>query len=177
MSKINVISYHFSFLFKALIILYPLSVISMWLGLITFPQGYFSFGRLPVNVDLHSLRLTVRILACLVEMIPTLIVMMGFYYLIQLFKLYSQNSIFGMENVILIRKTAYTFIGQVIASFVTQPILSLVLTMDAPVGGHTIAIGLGSDEVSNLVIGGIVVLISRIMEEGRKLEEEKTLTI
>ncbi len=177
MSRINLISYRFGLLFKVLIFLYPLMVIATWLGAITIPLSYLSFVRLPVEVDIQSLRFMVRALACMVEMIPTLIVMMSFYYLIQLFTLYSKNNIFGIQNVLFIKKIGYTLIAQVAASLVTQPLLSLVLTMDAPSGGHIIAVGFGSDELSNMIIGGIVVLISWIMEEGRKLEEDKELTI
>lgn len=177
MSKINRISNGFRLLFQILFFMYPIFVIATWLGGITLPAQNISFARLPVDVDLHSLRFFIRFLACMVEMLPTAVVMMGFYYLVQLFKLYSQSNIFGLQNVILIKKIGVTLIAQVFASIITQPLLSLILTMDAPKGGHLISIGFGSDELSNLVIGGIVVLISWIMEEGRKLEEEKNLTI
>lgn len=178
MSRLNKVSNRFQSLFKLLLLIYPLLVISTWLGWITIPIEAFSFTRLPVEVDLQSLRFLTRFLACMVQMIPTLIVMMGFYYLIQLFKLYSQNIIFGPQNVILIKKIGFNLIAQVIISLlITQPLLSLVLTMDAPPGGHEIAIGFGNEEISNLIIGGIVVLISWVMEEGGKLEEEKNLTI
>jgi Protein of unknown function (DUF2975) len=177
MNKINKLSCRFQLLFWMLFFIYPVLVVSTWLGGSALPSKYLSFARIPVDVELHSLRFMVRFLACLVEMLPTAIVMLGFYYLIQLFKLYAQNTIFGLQNVILIKKIGLTFIGQMIVSIVTQPLLSIILTMDAAPGGHLVAIGFGSDELSHLVIGGIVVLISWIMEEGRKLEEEKSLTI
>ena len=85
--------------------------------------------------------------------------------------------IFKLQNVMYTRKIGYTLLLQVLATLLIQPIVSLILTMDAPKGGHTIAIGLSGDEISNLVIGGIVVVISWIMEEGRKLQEETSLTI
>lgn len=178
MSKINIISQRFQLLFKAFLFLYPIMVIGTCMGWFSmFPIEYVASIRLPVDVDLPSLRLTVRILSCLILMIPTVIVMFGFYYLIQLFKLYAKNTIFDLNNVTLIKKIGITFIVQAIANIIIQPVLSIVLTMDAPPGGHVIAIGVGSHEVSNFVIGFIVVLISWIMEEGRKLEEEKQLTI
>lgn len=179
MNRLSKISRRFNWVFKGLLIIYPILVMATWLSGIQIPVQDFSFARLPVDVDIQSLRFGIRFWACVVEMIPTFVVMMGFYYLIKLFDLFSQNIIFDLKNVILIKKIGYTYLGQVIASLLTQPILSLVLTMDALPGtkGHVIAVGIGCDEVSNLIIGGIVVLISWIMEEGRKLEEEKALTI
>lgn len=178
MSKLNKISNRFQSLFKILFFVYPLLVISTWLSLITIPVEAFTFTRLPVDVDLQSLRFMTRFLACMVQMIPTIIVMLGFYYLIQLFKLYAQNIIFDPKNVILIKKIGYTLIAQVFVSLlITQPLLSFILTMDALPGQREIAVGFGSEEISNLIIGGIVVLISWVMAEGGKLEEEKNLTI
>lgn len=40
-----------------------------------------------------------------------------------------------------------------------------------------VAIGFSGDDLSSLVIGAIVVLISWVMEEGRKLEEDNILTV
>ncbi len=177
MSRLNKISRLFQWLFIAFFFIYPMLVLNMWLGAVSIPSHCLAIARLPVEVDLQSLRISVRLLACLVEMVPTAIIMLGFYYLSQLFKLYSQNSIFGLQNVILIKKIGLTLIAQVLSSFVIQPILSIILTMDAKPGNHLISLGIGNEEISNLVIGGIVVLISWIMEEGRKLEEEKRLTI
>lgn len=178
MSKINIVSKRFQWLFKAFIFLYPIAVIGACMGWFSsMPIEYVMSIQLPVDVDLPSQRLTIRILSCIVLMVPTIIVMVGFYYLIQLFKLYARNTIFGLNNVILIKKIGITFLAQAFAIILIQPILSIILTMDAPPGGHMIAIGVGSHEISNFVIGFIVVLISWIMEEGRKLEEEKNLTI
>lgn len=102
---------------------------------------------------------------------------MAFYYLIKLFQLYSKNIIFSTKNVFYIRKICFMLFLQVLAGLAVQPFISLILTMDAPPGGHIIGIGIGSDEVSNLIIAGIALLISWIMEEGRKLEEETILTV
>lgn len=178
MNKINKISHRFNLLFKGLLILYPLMVISMWLFGFEIPIPYLSFMQLPpVGVDLHTLRFFLRFWGCVIALFPTMMIMLGFYYLIQLFKLYANNIIFGPENAKLIKYIGYTLLGQVIISLITQPILSVVLTLDAAPGHHMITVGIGANEISNMIIGGIVVLISWIMEEGRKLEEEKAFTI
>jgi len=103
---------------------------------------------------------------------------MGFYYLSQLFMLYAKNIIFSLHNMLLIRKIGYTLVAQVLVSIIiTQPLLSFMLTKDAIPGQLFIQSGVGGDEISNLLIGGIVILISWVMAEGRKLADEQALTI
>lgn len=177
MNKIGRISYRFSLLFKVLFILYPLFTLAIWFGLITLPQGYCAILKLPQEIKLETVPLNLRIYAGLVHLIPTVVVMCSFYFLIKLFQLYAKNIMFSPQNVILIRKIGFTLLFQVIAGILIQPILTGILTSHAAKGERIVAIGFGSDDLSTLIIGGMVVLISWIMEEGRKLEEETTLTI
>jgi len=178
MSKINKVSLVFNFLFKALIILYPAIIISMWFGLLSIPPGYFSFSNLPILVDFNLLLPSIRLEACAVQMMSAIIVMLEFYYLCKLFKLYANNIIFSLQNMILIRKIGYTLVAQVLVSVIAvQPLLSFTLTKNAIPGQGFIQTGVGGDEISNLLIGCIVILISWIMAEGRKLADEQALTI
>lgn len=189
MNAISKISYRFSLLFKVLLVLYPLSIMAVWLGIIQVSKNATGFSiehfphvprvldLMPGVFDLNSIRLTLRLCAGLVDMIPTAAVMFSFYYLVKLFELYSKNIIFSYQNVQYIRKIGFALLFQVITTILIQPILSLILTFDAPKGGHIVTVSLGADSISNLMIAGIVILISWIMEEGRKLEEEKALTV
>ena len=177
MNKISKVSYRFSLLFKALIALYPLYVIGVWMGQIPTGYGLSAIARFPFDIQLDSVRLTLRSYACLVDMIPTAIVMCNFYFLVKLFQLYSENKIFSYQNVMYMRKIGYTLLLQVIAAFLIMPILSLIVTLDAPKNGHVIALSLGSDHIITFITGSIVILISWIMEEGRKLEEETIYTV
>lgn len=173
MKKINKVSYKFSFLFKLFLVLYPILGILSWYGVMDF----FAIVKLPLNVDINALRPSLKIYACLVDMIPTFFVVASFYYLSKLFKLYSKNIIFSPQNVLYIRKIGYMFILRFIASFIVQPVLSIILTCDAPIGNRLAVISFDNHDLSTIVIGGIIILVSWIMDEGRKLEEDRTLTI
>ena len=158
------------------LVLFPILVVWFWLGKLPVPNGFFSItSRLPVDVDLSTIRLQLRFYACLVDMIPAIICMMSFYYLSKLFSLYAQNIIFSLENVLCIRKLGIFLLCQVAANLLIQPINSVILTYDAKPGEHLISIGIGGDEFSSLIIGGAVIVASWIMEEARKLDEEKIL--
>jgi len=178
MSKITRTSNTINFIFKSLIILYPAVIICMWFGLIAIPSGFFTFSRLPIVVDFGALEPSIQLAGCAIQLLSAIATIMGFYYLSQLFTLYSKNIIFSLQNMLLIRKIGYTFVAQVLVSImITQPVLSFVLTKDAIPGQRFISSGIGSDEISNLLIAGIVILISWIMAEGRKLADEQALTI
>lgn len=177
MSNISKLSIKLALLFKVLMILYPTMVILMWSGMLNIPFGYTAFSRLPIQVDFDALDAGIKISACLVQMIPALVLTLGFYYLVQLFNLYSKNIIFARENIKLIRKIGYTLILQAIAYIISQPLLSLILTIDAPPGQHALVLSFGSYEITNLCVGTVVILISIIMGEGHKLEEDKSFTI
>ncbi len=178
LAKIKKITGFLILSFKLLMVVFPILVIAYWFGFINMPkENYISMFRIPVDVDLHSLRFQLKLVACLVDLIPTSIVVMGFHYLIKLFELYSKTIFFTAANVLYIRKIGFNLLWQFAASILIQPFLSIILTFDAPKGGHMISIAMGNPEVTVLLTGIIVILISWVMEEGCKLEEEKSLTV
>lgn len=175
--QISTMSQKFNLLFKCLFIGYPIFIVAVWLFGISLPVGYFSISRLPVETELNTVRLSLRVLACLIYMIPTFMVMMIFYRLSQLFALYAKNVIFSEQNIICIRKIGFLLLWQGLANTLVQPFLTAILTWDAPKGQHIMAMGISADDVTYLMIGSVVVLIALIMEEGQKLEEEKSFTV
>ena len=176
MNKIQKVSYRFSLIFKALIILYPLMVLAFWMQWISLPEGFFSVSRLPAG-KLEGTGLGIRSVGLLLDMIPTAFVMASFFYLIQLFHLFVKNIIFSEKNVFYIRKIGFMYLYHVVAAILTTPFLSFLLTFDAPKGSRMISLAIDGDNVSSLLIAGIVILISWIIEKGRNLEEETALTV
>jgi hypothetical protein len=177
MSKISKTSYKYSLLFKALFIIYPLYTVYIWLSGATIPFGYNAIRMLQEGIDFSSFPLTLRVYACLLYMIPTALVMAQFYYLAQLFQLYAKGMIFAKQNINYLKKIGFMLIWQAIAVILVQPLITMVLTINAAPGEHIFAVALSNDEVSSMAIGGIVILISWVMNEGRKLQEESALTV
>lgn len=177
MNKIEVVAYRFSILFKILLVAYPIFVAAAWFGIIPFPKNLFSFSLLPVDIDFETLRPLLRFYGFLVLMVPMMITLLSFHYLIKLFQLYAKKIVFSHQNILLIRKIGLTVFLEFLADIIIQPILSVILTFDAPVGGHVISIGFGNHQLSSLIMAGIILLISWIMDEARRLEEETSLTV
>ncbi|MCP4221111.1 MAG: DUF2975 domain-containing protein [bacterium] len=49
--------------------------------------------------------------------------------------------------------------------------------MQNPPGQRILRIGFGSDDITKLVIGLLIILVSWIMNEGRELQEEQQYTV
>ena len=169
-------------MFGAFIIL-PLFAAGFWMT-----DGYsgiapwLSSRWLPVldNVEVppfNELDNTIKFLAFLVNMIPISIHMLVLFFLALLFMQYEQLQIFSEKSVKTIRKVGYTLLlGQCLHP-IYLGLLSLVLTISNPPGHRTITVGLGNDQLTLVVVALIIILISWIMEEGRKMHEEQEATV
>jgi hypothetical protein len=75
------------------------------------------------------------------------------------------------------RRLGYILIAEAIANPIHGALLSIALTLHNLPGQRMLSIGLSSRDLTGAIMGGIVLVISWVMDEGRKLEEEQTLTI
>ena len=115
-----------------------------------------------------------RILLCLVFILPVLVFETATFYVIKLFKLFEKGIIFARENV------------QYIKSISKMLILWAFAKPFADYGAHEFAkftkmsadldVSIGIDGTA-LVVGIFILIVSWIMDEGRKLQEEQELTI
>jgi hypothetical protein len=177
LNKILKTSFLFRVIFKWLILLYPLIQTAIWLDVTSVLPGYWTIPSVPSQIDLNRLSLTVRMYGCLVDMIPTAIIMLSFYYLYKLFQLYAKGVIFTKQNISYIQKIGFTILLEVFASILVEPLLTFVLTSQDPPSERLVSISFSSANFSYLLIGGIIILISWIMNEAKRLEDESTLTI
>ncbi|WP_415719596.1 DUF2975 domain-containing protein [Maridesulfovibrio sp.] len=99
------------------------------------------------------------------------------WQLAKLFKLYSDGHIFTSENSACYSKAAWALlIGEVLYP-VIQTAISYIATMNNPVGKRLIMIGFDDTNASNIVIACVILAISWVMDEGRKLQDEAKLII
>jgi len=103
--------------------------------------------------------------------------MFGMVTLTKLFKLYENAIVFAAENVKYVRRLGYILICWVIASAVFTTLISIVISFANPPGQRMMIAEFQISDLSTLLIGAIVILISWVMEEGRKLEDETAHTI
>lgn len=175
MAKIRRVSRRFKRLCTALLWLIPLSLAAYWLF----------FNQLPEEVVRESFAASVsrtqppyiRCLAFLAGMIPAGALMYAVSGLRRLFGLYMQGRIFTGDNVRCFRRIGYALIWWAGASFVHIPLSSVIMSLENGPGKRMLTVALSSDQAINLLLGGVVLLVSWVMDEGRKLEEDRALTI
>lgn len=187
MRKILKTSAAFSLFFKTLIFLYPLCVFGFWFKAISGDALILShqpnsigiaFYPGPANVsELTNIPTYLHLYDSFIDIIPTAIVMLTFYYLHKLFQLYAMGVIFSKLNIIYLQKIGKTLLMQTIAGVFAQPFIGYVLKLATNTSGPLFSISFSKDDFLNLIIGCIVILISWVMYEARQLEDELALTV
>lgn len=118
-----------------------------------------------------------RLLGLAVTFIPLGIGMLCLWWLVRLFSCFSNGEIFTQSTVKYIRYLGWTMVAGVVATPIYDAILTFVLTMHNPPGERLVSISLESADFEELITAGVIILVSWIMEEGRKLREADELTV
>ena len=174
LTRIQNVSGKFNALFSFLIICTPLSIFLFWLFFNSIPTSFK--GELPVNTN-DALPLLSLSLAFLVCMIPGSVTVYALLTLKALFKLYENAVVFSTANVKCFRRLGYALIIWVLAKMVSTSLLSIVLSFNNPPGERQLVVQFGSTDIATLVIGAIVLVISWVMNEACKLNDEQAYTV
>ncbi len=176
-------SMFFRILFQIIFIALPILMISSWLtatGTLNTFYGLIQVNFIPnlyLDNMLHPLSLSERLLALGVSAIPMIIYLYILFTLIQLFKLYEQGEIFSLQNVRYIRHSGYALLLTQIINPFYEGLMGLVLTWNNPPGHRFAGISLSHTNIGIVLIALVILLISWIMTEGCKLNEEQQYTI
>ncbi len=99
------------------------------------------------------------------------------WQLVKLFSLYSQGLIFTAGNSVCYRRAAWALLFGELIYPLTQVAVTFVATMNNAVGERMISVNIDDANVGNIVIACVILAISWVMDEGRKLQDEAELTI
>jgi len=113
-----------------------------------------------------------RILGGLVALVPDAIMMWGLWSLNRLFGLYAEGEVFSPDALRALRNVATAMFWRVLAGFAMQPAIVYLLTMWKGPGERAVALGIGSGDVFLLFLGGVALVIARVMTDARGLAEE-----
>jgi hypothetical protein len=138
------------------------------------PEGLLA--DLPV-VPAQKLSFLSLTLAFFVSLLPLSVALYGLITLSTLFKLYENGIIFSADNVRYFRRLGYVFLFWVMANAAFTPLVSFILTFVNPPGERAMVAKFGISDISSLIIGAVVLLISWVMNEGRRFEDEQAYTV
>ena len=174
MSHIQSTSRKFRLLFTTLLILIPVSNCLYWLLFNALPEGFKT--ELPVAVN-QNMPLSTLGLAFLASLLPLGAVLFGTLTLKKLFSLYENAIIFSIDNVRCFRDLGYALMVWVLGDFIFTALISIVLTWGNPAGQREIVFQFNSTDISALIAGAILIVIARIMNEARVLEDEQAYIV
>jgi len=190
MEKIQKVSRYFRWFFTALIILTPLFSALCWYffeKLIPAASqtqlGFHAAAISPAVQVANKLPLIseitaqTKMLGFLVPLIPDGIFMLACFLLAQLFRLYEKGQIFLAQNVRCIRNLGLLLLIKPVLLLVYETLLTFILTMNNLVGERLIKVSAGTDQVGEIALALVILLISWIMDEGRKLKEQEDYII
>lgn len=174
----------FTVLFWIALFLLPLWNATIWLSGGAISGPYNSLEVLTGNNMLETayhptfpLPWDIRTFGLGVSMIPTTISMLSLWWLIRLFSYFIHGEIFTCHTVKYIRRLGWTMFSGVLLTPVHEALLTIVLTLHNAPGKRLVRISFESADVKQLITAGLIILISWIMNEGRKLRETNELTI
>lgn len=123
------------------------------------------------------LPVAVRALCFLAALVPGVALTVTLLRLRALFALYKEGRIFSLANVVCFRALARALLGWAVASILYTPLHGLAVTAANPPGRHILSLGLGSSELALFFVAATAVVIARVMDEARRLDEEQALTV
>lgn len=171
----------FSMFFRVLFYLYPAAILTLWMLMeIQASNSMFSIDFFYESLEggqYQDVEIWQRLACFGVSMIPGAAVMYVYHALSKLFGLYSRGTIFSSTNVACYRAIAWGLIFSQALRIPEQALQTVLLSMNNPAGERFISIGINDTNITTVVVGMMILIVSRIMDEGRKIQDEQTLTV
>lgn len=185
MNKIERVSRFFRGLFQIAFIWSLLSELTCWMifpKTKTFSWQGFSYTVMAVpeayaQKIMHTVTLSEKLLIFSIGLVPFLLKLGLIYFIIKLFKLYEKGEIFTLQNVKYIRKAGYALLLNELISPIYQFMVGIILTIKNPAGYRYASVTFTQYNVGMVLTALMIILISWIMVEACKLNEDQQLTI
>ena len=174
-TRIRRISSTFQSVFNFLILGVPFTISMYWVLFKYLPIG-ITEGLLPAPVN-KPLSAEYLFAGLVVSLIPTIPALYGIVNLKNLFRLYEKEIIFSSQNAKYILRFGYCLIAWVPAKWVFVALMSAVLTFDNLPGDQMVVIQIDISDITMLITGSVVILISWVMKEATILKEEQEYTV
>jgi len=110
--------------------------------------------------------------AILLSSIPLLALAAGLGNLRQLFKCYAQGQYFSSEAAIYLGKAGRAVALWVLLDFLCEPVLSVLVTINEPVGQRLITFSITAPSFVALFLAACIAIIARILSQASELDSE-----
>jgi hypothetical protein len=178
--RIRRVSAILKWLFIIAMVVVPLLYVSFW----AFDSHIFSkslglsvIPAYPVHSLGQQLPVEIRIVGFCVSLVPMIFFIVKMVFLVKLFALYERGIIFAIGNVRNIRRLGWTMLLWEVANPFYQLLLTFVISSNNPPGHRFVSISWNNIDVSTTIMAVIILVVSWIMREGVRLEEQQRLTV
>jgi Protein of unknown function (DUF2975) len=181
MKKIRWMSTAFIVLFVTSFFLLPIYIFLYWL------TNGFPFGPyMQISIPLYEgpslppigvLPLETKIYSFLISLLPVSLYMGVLAFLIKIFHLFSRGEILSLNIVILTRRLAWTFLFAQLIAPVYSFLISMIMTWHLRPEYRFAYFGINLQDIFLISISIIVLLISWIIAEYYKINQEQEFTV
>lgn len=177
--KIQRISKRLGCFFHIGMFVMPLFVLYYWLGYNTSPIQLIN-SALPGNGGRampQVLEFNSRLIGLAGDLPALIVILLALVTLRRLFFLYAHGDLFTEENVAQYRVLSKLAFWGILADIVNKSALTVALTINNPPGQRLLTVGFTGDHIKLLLIAVILIIIARVMNEGREIYDENQLTV
>lgn len=128
----------------------------------------------PVAEDLPTKS---RILGFFIDLLPLSVFVYALQTLSKLFHLYENGIIFTQANVDCFNRLGKAMIAWMVCHFLNNSLISIALTLHHPPGQRVFTIGIEGADFGALFVGGVILTVTWVMDEARKIKEDQELFI
>ena len=131
------------------------------------------------SMPLDSIHLSLlnRIMGYIISLVPVSMVLYILLQLCKIFDNYEKQQIFCLDNARRYKKLGVTLFGLALANFLTDAILSVVMSWQNAPTERYLAVGFGAGQIYPIIFGLSIYVISFIMYEAHVMEKEQKYTI
>jgi hypothetical protein len=148
-----------------------------WVFLNSLPEWLITVNSKPMPLVANHLTPYMLLIGFAVSLLPVSMLFYSLYNIRKLFSFYSAGVIFSNAHTWIFRRLAKTFMFLVLFSMIYESAKSVLFSFGNPAGSRVLEIGFSSNDFFMLLMGGIIWVISWVVDEGRVISEENNLTV
>lgn len=175
MENIQKFSSRFCILLQVFMVVLPLATILYW-------QFFPFFSALGIQVSNTPLELMhasqkSQAVALLANLLPVSNIVIGLYLLNKLFQNFAAGLVFSMDNVEIYRKIGVCLFCLSITDNLFDSLITYIMTYESSLDTRALSFGYDSAQIIYIVIGGLILITSKVMREAYQLQVEVKYTI
>ncbi len=153
-----------------LIVAVPVGVIWTWANFDSLSAILPSTAG--VDFDAENITLPILVAGGMLNMLPGVIAMYGFWHLRQLFGLFLEDRYFDREAIQHVRRFAAAALAYGFAAPVSRILITLVVSLTNPPGERILRLTISSDDLVIIFLSAVFFLIARIWDKAREIDHE-----